>query len=62
MRKILLCGPEGSKGPQSRAYDRVIHRIKEEPLVSEAISLSLARKRPERGERAVTAMTSSFVR
>ena len=47
------------EGPALHAFDRVIQRIKEESLVSEAISLSLARKRPERSEGGVTASRAS---
>jgi hypothetical protein len=47
--------------PAIRACDRVVHRIKER-RVSEAMSLSLARKRPDRRDGAVTASrASSFI-
>ena len=62
MRRILLCGPQLLRGPQLRAYDRLIQRIKDERRVSEAINLSLARNRPERSDGGVTAsMASSFI-
>jgi hypothetical protein len=55
---IVMRTPE-SERPAFHAFDRLIHRIKEEPLVREAISLSLARKRPERSEGGVTASRAS---
>jgi hypothetical protein len=62
MRRILLCGPQSCRGPQFRAYDRMIHRITGGRLVSEAISLSLALKRPERSDGDVAASrASSFI-
>jgi hypothetical protein len=62
MRRILLCGAQLLRAPQSRAFSRLVQRIKDERRVSEAINLSLARNRPERSDGGVTASSaSSFI-
>ena len=58
MRRVLLCGLSSLRAQSFRHSERYSLRIKER-LVREAISLSLARKRPDRSFGGVTASSAS---
>ena len=58
MRRVLLCGLSSVRARNHRYPGRFSLRIKER-LVREAISLSLARKRPDRSFGAMTASSAS---
>src|SRR2546427_4480643 len=58
MRSTLLCGASYEEAPPERQLDGVVLRITERD-VSEAISLSVALKRPDRSFGAIIASSAS---